>query len=92
MHGGFALRIRRGPLRRACLGARIRAESFAAQRGVILRTGFVLGRDRGAGGALARLRTLVKMGLGGRVGSGRQGMSWIHEADLNRLFEWAARR
>jgi uncharacterized protein (TIGR01777 family) len=61
-----------------------------SQRGVILRTGFVLGRDRGAGGgALARLRTLVKMGLGGRVGSGRQGMSWIHEMDLNRLFERA---
>jgi uncharacterized protein (TIGR01777 family) len=63
---------------------------LASQRGVILRTGFVLGRDRGAGGgALARLRTLVNMGLGGRVGSGRQGMSWIHETDLNRLFERA---
>ncbi len=61
-----------------------------SQRGVILRTGFVLGRDRGAGGgALARLRTLVKLCLGGRVGSGRQGMSWIHETDLNRLFERA---
>jgi uncharacterized protein (TIGR01777 family) len=61
-----------------------------SQRGVILRTGFVLGRDRGAGGgALARLRMLVKLGLGGRVGSGRQGMSWIHETDLNRLFERA---
>jgi uncharacterized protein (TIGR01777 family) len=61
-----------------------------SQRGVTLRTGFVLGRDRGAGGgALARLRTLVKLGLGGRVGSGRQGMSWIHETDLNRLFERA---
>jgi uncharacterized protein len=59
-----------------------------SQRGVALRTGFVLGRDRG-GGALSRLRTLVRMGLGGRVGSGRQGMSWIHEADLNRLFERA---
>ena len=60
------------------------------QRGVILRTSFVLGRDRGAGGgALARLRTLVKLGLGGRVGSGRQGMSWIHETDLNRLVERA---
>lgn len=61
-----------------------------SQRGVILRTSFVLGRDRGAGGgALARLQTLVRMGLGGRVGSGRQGMSWIHEADLNCLFERA---
>ncbi|HTU25492.1 MAG TPA: DUF1731 domain-containing protein [Pirellulales bacterium] len=60
------------------------------QRGVVLRTSFVIGRDRGAGGgALTRLRSLVRMGLGGRVGSGRQGMSWIHETDLNRLFEQA---
>ena len=60
------------------------------QRRVVLRTSFVIGRDRGAGGgALARLLTLVRFGLGGRVGSGTQGMSWIHEADLNRLFERA---
>jgi hypothetical protein len=59
-----------------------------AQRGVVLRTGFVLGRNRGAGGgALATLGTLARIGLGGKVGSGTQGMSWIHEADMNRLFE-----
>ena len=51
---------------------------------------FVLGRDRGAGcGALARLGRLARLGLGGTIGSGTQGMSWIHEADLNRLFERA---
>jgi NAD dependent epimerase/dehydratase family enzyme len=61
-----------------------------SQRGVILRTSFVIGRDRGAGnGALGRLRTVVRLGLGGRIGSGAQGMSWIHETDLNRLFERA---
>jgi uncharacterized protein (TIGR01777 family) len=70
-------------------------EAFAtsalpSQRKVILRTSFVIGRDRGAGGgALARLRMLVRLGLGGRVGSGAQGMSWIHEFDMNRLFERA---
>ncbi len=57
------------------------------QRGVIMRTSFVVGRDRGnGGGALATLGLLARLGLGGRVGHGRQGMSWIHEADLNRLF------
>jgi uncharacterized protein (TIGR01777 family) len=67
-----------------------RASVLPTQRGVVLRTSFVIGRDRGAGGgALARLRTLVRFGLGGRVGSGTQGMSWIHETDLNRLFERA---
>jgi uncharacterized protein (TIGR01777 family) len=60
------------------------------QRKVILRTSFVIGRDRGAGGgALSRLRTLVRFGLGGAVASGKQGMSWIHELDMNRLFERA---
>ena len=61
-----------------------------SQRGVILRTSFVVGRDRGAGrGALATLGPLAKIGLGGRVGSGQQGMSWIHETDLNRLIDRA---
>jgi uncharacterized protein (TIGR01777 family) len=67
-----------------------RASILPSQRPVILRTGFVLGRDRGAGsGALARLRMLVRLGLGGKVGSGTQGMSWIHETDMNRLFDRA---
>jgi uncharacterized protein (TIGR01777 family) len=67
-----------------------KASVLPMQRPVILRTSFVIGRDRGAGdGALARLRPLVKFGLGGTVGSGKQGISWIHEADLNRLFELA---
>ena len=39
--------------------------------------------------APARLRMLVRLGLGGKVGSGTQGMSWIHELDMNRLFERA---
>lgn len=52
-------------------------------RGVVLRTSFVLGRS---GGALRRLAKLARLGLGGKVGSGRQGVSWIHEHDMNRLF------
>lgn len=53
-----------------------------AQRGVVLRISFVLGVR---GGAMDRLRTLTKIGLGGTVGSGRQWISWIHQDDLNRL-------
>lgn len=52
-------------------------------RKVVLRTSFVLGH---AGGALPRLARLARMGLGGTIGYGRQGMSWIHERDMNRLF------
>lgn len=60
------------------------------QRQVILRTSFVIGRDRGCGGgALTRLAWLTRLGLGGAIGSGTQGFSWIHETDLNRLFERA---
>ncbi len=52
------------------------------QRGVMMWTSFVLGRE---GGALARLNQLTRWGLGGTVGSGRQWISWIHESDWVRL-------
>jgi uncharacterized protein (TIGR01777 family) len=52
-------------------------------RQVILRTSFVLGRN---GGALRVLARLGRWGLGGKVGHGRQGISWIHEHDMDRLF------
>lgn len=66
------------------------ASVLPTQRPVILRTSFVVGRDRGAGsGALGKLRFVVRVGLGGRVGSGTQGVSWIHEFDFNRLIEQA---
>ena len=61
-----------------------RINVLPSQRGVILRPSFVIGRNRGSGGgAIARLRTLVRLGLGGTVGSGNQGMSWLHETDIN---------
>lgn len=61
-----------------------------AQRGVVLRTSFVVGRpNAGGAGALGKLRLIARLGLGGRVGTGEQGMSWIHERDLNRVFERA---
>lgn len=64
------------------------ASVLPSQRQVILRTSFVLGRNRGAGaGALDTLLPLTKVGLGGKIGSGTQGMSWIHELDMNLLLE-----
>lgn len=53
-------------------------------RRVIVRTSFVLGRS---GGALPKLSRLARLGLGGTIASGKQGMSWIHETDMNRVFE-----
>jgi hypothetical protein len=58
-------------------------EGVAATRKVALRIGFVLGRD---GGALPVLSRLTKWFLGGAAGSGRQYISWIHLADLVRMF------
>jgi len=51
-------------------------------RVVKLRIGFVLGRD---GGALARLAPLFRAFAGGRLGSGRQWMPWIHVDDVAEL-------
>jgi uncharacterized protein (TIGR01777 family) len=38
------------------------------------------------GGALAKMRPIFLAGLGGPLGSGNQGMSWIHRDDLVRAF------
>src|SRR5262249_20814733 len=55
----------------------------ASMRQVVLRTTFVLRRDRVV---FARLAKLDGWGLGGQVGHGRQGISWIHKEAMNRLF------
>ncbi len=49
----------------------------------VVRTGIVLGTD---GGALQKMLIPFKLGLGGRLGSGRQFMSWIHIDDLVNIF------
>ncbi len=45
----------------------------------------------GAGGALAVMRPLFKLGLGGPVGNGQQWMSWIHVEDAVSLLLFAVR-
>jgi hypothetical protein len=51
-----------------------------------LRTGIVLGLD---GGALASMLPPFRLGLGGRIGSGRQFMPWIHVEDWVRAVQFA---
>lgn len=50
----------------------------------LLRTGLVIGEG---GGFLQRMLPLFKLGLGGRIGDGRQWMSWIHRNDLIAMIE-----
>jgi len=57
----------------AALGARV----------VCLRTGIVLGPE---GGVLGKLQTPFRLGLGGRLGSGRQFFPWIALDDLLEMF------
>jgi hypothetical protein len=59
-----------------------RAADFGL-RVVKLRIGFVLGRD---GGALAQLAPVFRAFAGGRLGSGKQWMPWIHIADVVKMF------
>lgn len=61
-----------------------KAETPATRR-VALRTAIVLGPTEGA---LLRLRTLVRFGLGGAQGRGSQFVSWLHEQDFARLVDW----
>ena len=58
----------------------------AGTRVVLARTGLVLAS---AGGALRRLRPLFSVGLGARLGNGRQYMSWISLEDEVRALQFA---
>lgn len=55
-------------------------------RVVLLRTGFVLGRD---GGAMKLILPVFRAGLGGRLGSGKQWMSCVHVDDVAGMALWA---
>jgi uncharacterized protein (TIGR01777 family) len=59
-------------------------------RKVALRTAMVMGR--GAGGVFAYLLRLARLRLGGRVGDGRQYVSWIHEDDFVRAVAFLLER
>lgn len=68
----------------------MRAPAPAPVRRVALRMSIVMGR--GDGGPYDLLRRLVRFGLGGHQGDGRQRVSWIHRTDLCRSLDWIIAR
>jgi uncharacterized protein (TIGR01777 family) len=54
-------------------------------RKIPLRITMVFGADSGV---FPVLRRLTRFGLGGKMGNGRQFVSWIHEEDFCRAIEW----
>ncbi len=62
-----------------------KTKQFTGMRKAILRISLVMGSKEGV---FPRLRNLVKFGLGGKQGNGRQMVSWIHEKDVAGIVEW----
>jgi uncharacterized protein (TIGR01777 family) len=54
-------------------------------RKVAMRITLVFGKE---GGVSPVLRRLARLGLGGKMGGGKQFVSWIHEEDFCRAVEW----
>lgn len=59
--------------------------SSSQTRVCLLRTGIVLAAN---GGALKKMLLPFKLGLGGKIGSGNQYMSWIHLDDMVSLIDF----
>jgi uncharacterized protein len=64
-------------------------EGVAADRLVVMRTGIVLGHGTPA---FERLVRLTQLGLGGRISTGEQWISWIHVEDFLRAVRFLRER
>ena len=69
-------------LARVCRDWEAEAQEAGSARVVTMRTGLVCGR----GGPLSKIASAFKAFVGGRLGSGKQWMSWIHIDDVTRAY------
>ncbi len=60
--------------------------SECATKVAILRTGVVLAKE---GGAISKMLTPIKLGVGASLGTGKQPMPWIHINDLCNMYLFA---
>lgn len=82
---GFSVEVAKA-WEKAFFGARVPGEV----RKVALRTALVLGNE--AGTVFDYLWRLARLGLGGRMGTGGQMVSWIHLDDFCRVIAWLIER
>lgn len=61
------------------------AQNVGDVRKVTMRLGIVLGKSDGV---IPRLKNLVRLGLGGKHGNGKQLVNWIHLHDFLNCVEW----
>ena len=64
----------------------LNAAATPTTRKVLMRSAIVM--SPGAGGPFDMLLRLVRFGLGGRFGDGREFVSWIHDQDFVRTVDW----
>jgi uncharacterized protein (TIGR01777 family) len=64
----------------------LNAAATPSTRKVLMRSAIVMSPD--AGGPFDMLLRLVRFGLGGRFGDGKEFVSWIHEVDFVRAVDW----
>lgn len=78
----------RGFLAEVCRAWEAEAQAAAGEgvRVAVLRLGVVLAEE---GGALAKMLPVFRMGLGGKIGDGKQWMSWVSLEDAVGGLRWA---